>query len=158
LGKVIPFEALTSIVQQHRAKGEIIVLTNGCFELLHVGHVRYLQQARQLGDVLIVGVNDDRAVRQLKGPGRPIVPADERAEVLAALACVDYVVVFEGLTADALVEAVRPDVYVKGGDWTPETLPEAETLHRLGGRVEFLPYVPGRSTRDLIEAMAIAAR
>ncbi len=154
MGRVIAIEELPDIVQSHRDEGETVVLTNGCFELLHVGHVRYLQQARRLGEVLIVGVNEDRAVRQLKGPGRPIVPAEERAEVLAALACVDYVVVFEGLTADGLVETVRPDVYVKGGDWTLETLPEARTLHRLGVRVEFVPYLSGQSTRALLAALA----
>jgi len=158
LGKIIPLNELGLIAERCRVEGKTIVLTNGCFDLLHVGHVRYLAQARQFGDVLIVGVNDDRSVRQLKGPARPLVPADERAEILAALAAVDYVVVFSGLTADVLVEAVRPDVYVKGGDWTPETLPETPTVVRVGGRVEIIPYLPGRSTRTLIELAAAALR
>lgn len=154
MGKVVTLDELGRVAEECRAEGRIIVLTNGCFDLLHVGHVRYLQEARQFGDVLIVGVNEDRVVRQLKGPGRPIVPADERAEMLAALAVVDYVVVFGEPTADVLVEAVRPDVYVKGGDWTPERLPEAPTVARLGGRIAIVPYLPGRSTRALIEAAA----
>lgn len=154
MGEIVSLHELRCTAERCRAEGKRIVLTNGCFDLLHIGHVRYLGQARQFGDVLIVGVNDDEAVRQLKGPGRPIVPADERAEMLAALAAVDYVVVFSGLTADALVEAVRPDVYVKGGDWTLETLPETPTVARVGGRVEIVAYVPGRSTHALIEAAA----
>src|SRR2546428_756444 len=117
-----------------RAEGKRIVLANGCFDLLHVGHVRYLEAARALGDVLFVGVNGDAAVARLKGAGRPLMPARERAEVLAALRAVDHVVVFEEDTADALVAAIRPAIHAKGTDYTPETVPERGTGPRPGGR------------------------
>jgi D-beta-D-heptose 7-phosphate kinase/D-beta-D-heptose 1-phosphate adenosyltransferase len=109
--------SLSAIFRERRAAGERVVFTNGCFDLLHLGHVRYLQEARALGDLLVVGLNSDDSTRALKGPNRPLVPQDERAEVLAALACVDYVTIFEEITAVALVETLRPDVYVKGGDY-----------------------------------------
>jgi rfaE bifunctional protein nucleotidyltransferase chain/domain len=127
-------------------------MTNGHFDLLHVGHVRYLRAARALGDALVVGLNSDDSARARK-PGRPLVPEDERAELLAALDCVDVVVIFDGLTANRLVEALQPEVYVKGGDWGqpggPQP-PEAEAVAAYGGRVVFLPYVPNRSTSNLI--------
>jgi D-beta-D-heptose 7-phosphate kinase/D-beta-D-heptose 1-phosphate adenosyltransferase len=129
-----------------RGRGERIVLTNGIFDLLHVGHLRYLRAARSLGDVLVVGVNADSAVRK---PGRPLVTAVERAELVAALDPVDYVVIFEEPTADALLRSVRPDVYAKGADYSSETLPEAATAREVGARVEFIPLVPNRSTSAL---------
>jgi rfaE bifunctional protein nucleotidyltransferase chain/domain len=134
-----------------RASGGRLVLTNGCFDLLHVGHVRYLQAARRLGDFLVVGVNADASVRQLKGPKRPLVPAAERAEIVAALGCVDAVVLFDTATAEPLVAALRPDVYVKGDDYTEATLPEARLVRAYGGTVALLPTVPGASTTALIE-------
>jgi rfaE bifunctional protein nucleotidyltransferase chain/domain len=133
-----------------RARGGRLVLTNGCFDLLHVGHVRYLQAARRLGDFLAVGVNADGSVRALKGPTRPLVPAAERAEVLAALACVDAVVIFDAPTAEPLVAALRPEVYVKGQDYTEATLPEARLVRAYGGTVTLLPTVPGASTTALL--------
>src|SRR5919199_5636152 len=133
-----------------RARGGRLVLTNGCFDLLHVGHVRYLQAARRLGDFLAVGVNSDASVRRLKGPTRPVVPAAERAEVVAALGCVDAVVIFDAATAEPLVAALRPDVYVKGDDYTEEALPEARLVRAYGGTVALLPTVPGASTTALI--------
>ena len=126
------------------------MLTNGIFDLLHVGHLRYLRHARQLGDVLVVGVNADGSVRK---PGRPIVPDVERAELLAALDPVDYVVIFAEDTADELLREVCPDVYVKGADYSAETLPEAPTAHAVGARVEFVPLVMGRSTSRLARAL-----
>jgi rfaE bifunctional protein nucleotidyltransferase chain/domain len=129
-----------------------VALTNGHFDLLHVGHVRYLQAARALGDVLIVGLNSDASTAARK-PGRPVVPQAERAELLAALGCVDAVVIFDALTAEALVEALRPDIYVKGGDWNrPDgpRPPEAVVVERYGGRIVYLPYVPDRSTTAII--------
>jgi rfaE bifunctional protein nucleotidyltransferase chain/domain len=123
------------------------VLTNGIFDLLHVGHLRYLRQARQLGDVLVVGINADSAVGK---PGRPIVPEAERAELLAALEPVDFVVVFAEGTADQLLRAVRPHVYVKGADYSEATLPEAATAQQVGARLEFIPLVMGRSTTQLL--------
>jgi rfaE bifunctional protein nucleotidyltransferase chain/domain len=126
------------------------VFTNGCFDLLHVGHVRYLQAARACGDRLVVGLNSDASVAGLKGPTRPLVAEDERAEVLAALACVDFVTIFSEPTADALLAALRPQVYAKGGDYTPDSLPEAPTVRAYGGEIAIIPFVPGRSTTDLV--------
>ena len=131
----------------------MVVLTNGHFDLLHVGHVRYLQAARQLGDALVIGLNSDASTRARK-PGRPLVPQEDRAELLAALGCVDAVVVFDELTAEALIERLRPDVYVKGGDWGREggpRPPEAELVTEYGGRVVYLPFVPDRSTTLIVE-------
>src|SRR5579875_2967565 len=145
--------ALAARVAALRASGGRLVLTNGCFDLLHVGHVRYLQAARRLGDFL-VGVNADASVRALKGPTRPLVPAAERAEVVAALGCVDAVVIFDAATAEPLVSALRPEVYVKGADYTEATLPEARLVRAYGGTVALLPTVPGASTTALLERAA----
>ena len=133
--------------------GKRIVLTNGCFDLIHVGHVRYLCQARAMGDILIVGLNDDASVSRLKGPSRPIVGQNERAEMLAALECVDYVVLFAEDTASELVAALQPDIYVKGGDYGDggKDLPETGTVRGYGGRIELVPLVAGRSTTDLVQ-------
>ena len=142
-----------------RASGQRLVVTNGCFDLLHAGHARYLREARASGDALLVGLNDDASVRDLKGPGRPLVTAEERAELLAALRWVDAVAVFSGRTAEDLVHAVRPALYVKGGDYARagaasdidlERLPEARVVHAQGGQVVLLPYHGGRSTTSLI--------
>ena len=138
--------------QGHRAAGRTVVWTNGCFDLLHVGHVRSLRAARALGDVLIVGVNSDASVKQLKGPDRPLVPAAERAEIIAALACVDHVLVFDDLTPEAVLERLQPEVHCKGADYAPpdgKPIPEAWVVASYGGRIAFLPLVPGRSTSDL---------
>jgi rfaE bifunctional protein nucleotidyltransferase chain/domain len=126
------------------------VFTNGCFDVLHRGHVGYLDQARRLGDVLIVAVNSDASVTRLKGPERPVNPVEDRAAVLAALGCVDHVVVFEEDNPANLIALVRPDVYVKGGDYRPELIPEAPLVRELGGEVLTLDYVPDRSTSELI--------
>lgn len=133
-----------------RARGGRVALTNGVFDLLHVGHLRYLQAARALADVLVVGLNADSTVRELKGPTRPLLPEEERAELLAGLACVDFVVVFAERTAEALVAAIRPEVYVKGGDYAAQELPEAEIARACGGEVRLLPLTPGRSTSALV--------
>ena len=126
-------------------------MTNGVFDLLHVGHLRYLRQARRQGDVLVVGVNDDAAVGK---PGRPLVPQTERAELVGALEPVDYVVIFSTPTADSLLHALRPDVYVKGADYTESTLPEATTARHLGAAVVFIPLVEGRSTSGLVDRLS----
>ncbi|MEU5725107.1 D-glycero-beta-D-manno-heptose 1-phosphate adenylyltransferase [Micromonospora sp. NPDC047738] len=144
-------EELTAIVEEHRRAGRSIVFTNGCFDVLHPGHVRYLTQARALGDLLVVAVNSDESVRRLKGPDRPVNPVEDRTALLAALECVDHVVVFEEDSPAALIEAVRPDVYVKGGDYPPEMVPEAPLVRRLGGQVRTLGYVPDRSTSAIID-------
>jgi rfaE bifunctional protein nucleotidyltransferase chain/domain len=142
---------LVGIVRRHRERGARIVFTNGCFDVLHRGHVGYLAQARELGDVLIVAVNSDQSVRRLKGPQRPVNHVEDRVAVLAALACVDHVVVFEEDSPAALIEAIRPDVYVKGGDYPPDLVPEAPLVRRLHGEVRTLGYVPDRSTSAIID-------
>lgn len=144
-------EQLCGIVAAYRRQGRRIVLTNGCFDILHGGHISYLRRARTLGDVLIVGVNTDDSIRRLKGPNRPINCLDDRLRVLAALSCVDHLVAFAEDTPHQLVRLLRPDVFVKGGDYTRATLPEAGLVEELGGRVEILPMVADRSTTRLID-------
>ena len=140
-----------------RAAGRKLVFTNGCFDLLHAGHVRYLQQARALGDALLVAVNGDASVRGLKGPGRPLNNEDDRAEVIAALGCVDYVTIFEEKRVTRLLREIRPQVYAKGGDYTVESLnqEEAAALRDIDAEIKILPLVPGKSTTKLIEKMGV---
>jgi D-beta-D-heptose 7-phosphate kinase/D-beta-D-heptose 1-phosphate adenosyltransferase len=138
-------------LEAHRRLGRRIVFTNGCFDILHRGHITYLSQAKSLGDVLVVGVNSDAGIRRLKGPSRPINGQDDRVQVLAALSCVDHIILFDEETPCALVDAVRPDVFVKGGDYTRDRLPEAAIVERHGGEVRILPFVAERSTTDIIE-------
>ena len=133
-----------------RAEGKRVVLANGCFDLLHVGHVRYLHEARRLGDVLFVGINDDAAVARLKGPGRPLMPAAERVELLASLRDVDHVVVFDDDTADRLVASIQPHVHAKGTDYTTDSVPEAAAVRASGGRVAIAGDPKDHSTRDVI--------
>ncbi len=133
-----------------RQAGETLVFTNGHFDLLHVGHLDYLQKARMLGDALVIGVNGDHSTRQLKGQGRPFVPAVERARLLAGLRCVDAVLVFAADTADEVLRALQPDVYAKGGDYAHKPLPERATVEAFGGRVELIDFLPGHSTSALI--------
>ena len=142
------------LARRLRGDGQRIVLANGCFDLLHVGHIRYLHAARELGDVLFVGINGDAAVTRLKGRGRPLMPAAERAEILSALRDVDHVVVFDDDTADALVNALRPDVHAKGTDYTETTVPEGATVRAAGGRVAIAGDPKDHSTRDLIGLIA----
>ncbi len=152
IGKIKSRPELAALLEDLRRQGKRIVFTNGCFDLMHVGHTRYLQAARELGDILVVGVNSDTSVRSLKkGPGRPIVPQAQRAEVLAALACVDYVVVFDEPDPGALIGALQPDVLVKGGDWAPDRIVGRDVVEARGGRVLTIPLVPGVSTTALIE-------
>ncbi len=128
-----------------------VVFTNGCFDIIHAGHVRYLTAAKNFGDVLIVGLNSDNSVRKLKGALRPINNQADRAEVLLALKSVDYVIIFDELTAENLIAQVKPDIYVKGGDYTLDTLPEAKIVQNYGGRVEFVKLVAGKSTSNIIK-------
>ena len=151
--KVLSLEESVLIRERLKTQGKTVVLTNGHFDILHVGHVDCLQRAKALGDVLIVGLNSDASTRLLKGANRPIVPQEERAQLLAALQCVDYVIIFEERTAEGLLAALKPEVYVKGGDWTVEDLPEAKVIAECGVRVEILPQMPGRSTTDIIETI-----
>ncbi len=134
-----------------RAGGQRIVFTNGCFDILHAGHVRYLAAARALGDCLVLGLNSDASVRRLKGPKRPVNCEADRAEVVGALRSVDYVTIFDEPTAAELIALVKPDVYAKGGDYTLATLPEAKIVQQYGGKVEFIDLVAGRSTTQVIE-------
>lgn len=145
-------EELLPVVTRRRARGDRVVLTNGCFDLLHVGHVRYLQAARELGDLLIVGVNSDASVRMLnKGPGRPIIPDGQRVEVLGALSCVDYVVTFAEPDPLRLIDMIRPDVLVKGGDWPIETIVGRDAVEARRGTVVSIPLVPDVSTSRIME-------
>lgn len=137
--------------EELRQQGKRIVFTNGCFDIIHAGHVRYLTTAKNFGDVLIVGLNTDESVRRLKGATRPINNQNDRAEVLLGLRAVDHVILFGEETAEILISEVKPDVYVKGGDYTLETLPEAVIVQSYGGRVEFVDMVAGRSTTSVIE-------
>lgn len=150
---VSDIESLTARVECYRKQDLRIVFTTGCFDILHRGHITYLNRAKLLGDILIVGLNSDASVCRLKGSARPINALEDRAQVLAALSCVDHVVPFEEDTPTALIRAVRPDVFVKGGDYTRETLPEAPLVEQLGGRVEILPYMQDRSTTGIIERL-----
>lgn len=162
MGQVIALSDLADYGARQRAAGRRVVFTNGHFDLLHVGHVRYLQAARAYGDVLVVGVNDDASTTARKGPGRPIIPAVERAETLAALSCVDVALVFAALTAGEPIRLLRPDVYVKGGDYATSAdeeragktpLPEAPAVRSYGGTVMTVPLVPGRSTTDIVRSI-----
>lgn len=148
--KIIPREQLAALGEELRGKGRHLVFANGCFDLLHVGHVRFLEGARQQGDVLVVGVNGDRAVRALKGPGRPLLPALARAELVAALEVVDYVVIFDGLTAEGVLRALRPHVHCKGTDYAPETVPEQAAVAALGGSVHIVGDPKRHSTREIL--------
>lgn len=144
---------LASILQQAKTDGAVVVTTNGCFDVLHLGHLRYLQAARQLGDLLVVAVNSDTSVRQLKGENRPLVPEVERAEMLAGLECVNYVVIFPELTPINLLSELKPNIHVKGGDYKLEELIEREVVEANGGKVIVGLNVPGKSTTNLIEVI-----
>lgn len=148
--RVLPLDAAAAFIAERRSRGEVIVFTNGVFDLLHPGHVRYLQQARALGDVLVVGVNSDASVRRNKGPDRPINPEGERAEVLAALACVDAVAIFDEDTPAEIVRACQPDVLVKGADWAADRIVGRDTVEARGGRVVRIALEEGHSTTDLV--------
>ena len=158
-GKIVTADELARVRETLAAEGKKLVFTNGCFDLLHVGHVRYLQAARALGDALVVAVNGDESVRALKGPTRPINPEADRAEVLAALECVDYVVIFPGMRMTPLYGAVRPQIYVKGGDYTPDTLDKEEraAIDAAGSEIRIIPLVPGRSTTSILAAASCKA-
>ncbi len=155
--KIVGRDALKHAVRSLQRAGKKVVFTNGCFDLLHIGHVRYLQEARELGDALVVGVNSDASVRRIKGPGRPLTPAKERAEILAALACVDFVTIFGAATPLQLIRAVGPDVLVKGGDWAIDAIVGHEVVQSRGGRVVAIPFVKNRSTTGIIGRIRDAA-
>ena len=156
--KLVTLQELTGILGRSRAQGQKIVFTNGCFDLLHVGHIRSLQAARRLGDILIIGLNSDTSVRQIKGPQRPIVPEEQRGEVLAALTCVDYVIIFSEPDPLRVITALQPDVLVKSSDWDPKEIIGREVVEAKGGSVISAPEVPGISTTTLIERMRTASQ
>lgn len=149
--KIKNIDVLTELLGAEKQRGKKIVFTNGCFDLIHAGHVKYLQKAKAFGDILVLGLNSDESVRRLKGEKRPLIAQEERAHILAALDCIDYVVVFGEDTPYALIAAIRPDILVKGGDYTPETVVGRDIVEAGGGRVELVEFVDGRSTTDLIE-------
>ena len=150
-GKILSTDKLREERKQLRAEGRRLVFTNGCFDILHVGHVRYLQSARSLGDALVVAINSDRSVRELKGASRPIMNEHERAEMLAALAAVDYVTVFDDISPRSLIAEVLPDILVKGGDYKLDEIHGRREVEAAGGRVVSLPFVEGASTSSIIE-------
>jgi rfaE bifunctional protein nucleotidyltransferase chain/domain len=150
MAPVVDLEEAVRVTTAWRRDGQRVVLANGCFDLLHVGHTRYLEAARSLGDRLVVGLNGDASVRRLKGPGRPLMPAEERAELLGALGAVDLVVVFDEDSADALVARLRPDVHAKGTDYTEDSVPERASVLAVGGRVAIAGDPKTHATRDLI--------
>jgi len=149
--KFLPgLDAAVEVADNLRRAGRRVVFTNGCFDILHVGHVRSLEDARTLGDFLFVGINSDKSTRALKGQGRPLTPENERAEILAALSAVDFVFVFDGETADDVILALRPDVHAKGTDYTEETVPERESVLSYGGEIRIVGDPKGHSTRDIL--------
>jgi rfaE bifunctional protein nucleotidyltransferase chain/domain len=149
--KIKSLDELKDLSAEAREKGKTIVLTNGCFDLLHRGHLHVLRQAKACGDILIVAVNSDRSIKQIKGPGRPVLPEADRAELLATMEMVDYVVLFDESDPHKVVEALRPHVLAKGGDWNTEKIIGADIVERNGGRVAVIPYLKGFSTTDIIE-------
>ena len=154
--KITDRQNLKGITARLREEGKQVVFTNGCFDLIHFGHVQYLQEAKALGDVLVLGLNSDASVQRLKGDKRPLISQAERAHILAALNCIDYVVIFDEDTPLELIEAVTPDILVKGGDYSPETVVGREHVEKHGGKVEIIRFVDGRSTTSLVEKVLAA--
>jgi len=152
--KIKTLNELLPELSRHKQEGKKIVFTNGCYDLLHVGHVRCFQEAKRLGDVLVVGLNSDRSVRELKGAPRPIVPEAERAEILAALACIDYITIFDQDNPQDIITRVKLDILVKGGDWTVDTIVGRDVVESYGGKVLSLPLTPGVSTTTIVNDIA----
>ena len=153
MGKVIERKNIASFLNDLRKDGKTVVTTNGCFDILHVGHVRYLQKTKTFADYSVVMLNSDKSVRSIKGPTRPVNNENDRAEILCALKCVDFVVIFDEDSPQNLIAEIKPDVHTKGADYTVETLPEAKTIIENGGRIEFINFVEGKSTTSIIEKM-----
>ena len=151
MGRLVSQKEIIEIVRKGQAEGTTFVATNGCFDILHVGHVRYLQKTKALADYSIVMLNSDKSVKMIKGNDRPINNEQDRAELLSALSCVDYVVLFEEKSPAALLEAIKPDIYTKGADYTLETLPEREIVIKNNIKVEFIDFVAGKSTTNVIK-------
>lgn len=157
MGEIVKLERLLDIIAELKKQNKKIVTTNGCFDILHVGHVRYLKEARNLGDVLIVCLNTDDSVRRLKGPSRPINNQDDRAEVIASLNSVDYVILFNEDTPVDILSKIKPDIHTKGGDYDINSLPEATTITNFGGKIVFINLVEGKSTTNIIEKSRISS-
>lgn len=153
MGQLVKRENIRDIVKEIQGRGQTVVTTNGCFDVLHVGHVRYLTQTKSYADYSIVLLNSDKSVRSIKGEGRPINNENDRAEVLCALSCVDYVVLFDEDSPGDLIGEIKPNVHTKGADYSVETLPEADVIIKNGGRIEFITFVEGKSSSNTIEAM-----
>lgn len=153
MGQLLRRENVADFVKKLHQSGKTVVVTNGCFDILHVGHVRYLQKTKSFADYMIVLLNSDKSVRSIKGPTRPINNEQDRAEVLNALACVDYVVMFDEDRPASLIDEIKPDVYTKGADYTMETLPEADIMRKNNIKVEFIEFVAGKSTTNTINKM-----
>lgn len=153
MGKVIDRKEAVLLAQKLKEEGKTTVFTNGCFDILHLGHVRYLKKSAEYGDILIIGVNSDSSVKRLKGPQRPINNEQDRAELLSELGFVDYCVIFKEDTPEALINEIKPNIYTKGADYTIETLPEAQVVLKNGGRVEFINLVEGKSTTNIIKTI-----
>ena len=155
MGHVVNLEELVTVVENSKNNNKVIVTTNGCFDILHVGHVRYLKETKKLGDVLIIALNTDESVRRLKGPTRPVNSENDRAEVLAALECVDFVVLFNEQTPVDLLSKIKPDIHAKGGDYNADNLPESATIKEGGGKLVFIPLVEGKSTTNIIQKIKV---
>jgi glycerol-3-phosphate cytidylyltransferase len=151
--KIISAEEIENLIANLRKPGKKIVFTNGCFDILHVGHIRYLKEAKSFGDILIVGLNSDSSVKKLKGPSRPINGENDRAEVLASLESVDYITIFNDDTPSETIEKVKPDIHAKGGDYLPEDLPERNVVEKYGGKVKIIKFHDGFSTTGIINKM-----
>jgi len=149
--KIMELSALKKEIEAKKEAGELIVFSNGCFDILHVGHIRYLKKAASLGDKLVLAVNSDRSVKELKGKRRPFVPEAERLELLAALEMIDYLILFSEIDAKDLLEKIKPQIYVKGGDYRIEDLPEAETVYNYGGKIVLITEIKGKSTTNIIK-------
>jgi D-beta-D-heptose 7-phosphate kinase/D-beta-D-heptose 1-phosphate adenosyltransferase len=150
MNKIYPKEKLKEEIEKLRKKGKRIVFTNGCFDILHVGHTRYLKEAKKLGDVLILALNSDVSIKSIKGAKRPLIPENERADVVASLEAVDYVTIFNELTPLELIEYIKPDILVKGGDWTEEQVVGRESVRKWGGKVMIVPEMKGASTTNIV--------
>ena len=153
MGKLVKRENIRQLVKELQEKGSTVVTTNGCFDILHVGHVRYLEQTKTYANYSVVLLNSDKSVKLIKGEGRPINNESDRAEILCALACVDFVVLFDESSPGELLGEIKPDVHTKGADYSVDTLPEADIILKNGGRIEFITFVEGKSTTNTIEAM-----
>lgn len=149
--KITVLDDLIKIREDFKSRGKTVVFTNGCFDLLHIGHVRYLEEAANKGDCLIVGINSDLSVAKIKGEGRPIIPENERAELLAALHCVDNVIIFHEYNPENIISKLKPDIHVKGGDYQEDAIPEAKIVARYGGKVSVVQFIPNHSTSIILK-------